>query len=99
MLRVGLSAAGESKVPSPGRVLVEGRNRRAASPPQGLLLSLGVQGHFATVTASGQGGPEGGHTEIPLQNAVRSRVTSFSLLSHIQTGNQSNRRCWSEADV
>ena len=40
------SAARETRVPSPGRVLVERRDRCAASPPQGvLLLSLGVQGH------------------------------------------------------
>lgn len=44
------------EVPGPRRVLVEvgGRNRRAASAPQGLLRSLGVEGHVATAMASGQ---------------------------------------------
>lgn len=66
LLRVGLGAAVELKVPSPGRVLVQmgGRNRRAASSPQGLLLSLGVEGHVAMVTTSGQDGPEGGDRRI-----------------------------------
>lgn len=60
-LGVGLGAAGELGVSSPGRVLVKvgWRNRRTASPLQGLLLSLGVEGHLATVTASGQDRPEG----------------------------------------
>lgn len=69
LLGVRLGAAGEPrvlKVPSPGWLLVEvgGWNRRAASPPQGHLLSLGVQGHFAMVTASGQDRPEGGDRRI-----------------------------------
>ena len=58
MLGVSLSAAGASSFLGPGWVLVEGRNRRAASPLQGLLVSLGVKGHFAIVTASGQGWPK-----------------------------------------
>lgn len=61
LLGVGLGAAGELGVPSPGWMLVKvgGRNWRTASPLQGLLLSLGVEGHRATVTASGQDRPEG----------------------------------------
>ncbi len=66
LLGVELGAAVELRVPSPGRVLVQmaGRNRCAASPPQGLLLSLGVEGHLATVTTSGQDRPEGGDRRI-----------------------------------
>lgn len=53
-------AAGEPKVLSPGWVLGEvgGRNGRAGSPSQGLLLSLGVEGHVVTVMASGREEPE-----------------------------------------
>lgn len=67
LLRVGLGAgAGQLRISSPRRVLAEfgGRNRRAASPPQGLLLSLGVEGHVAMVTASGQDRPEEGQRRI-----------------------------------
>lgn len=38
---------------------VGGRNWRAASPSQGLLLSLGVKSHVARVAASGNEGPGG----------------------------------------
>ena len=66
LLGVGHGAAGELGVLSPEQVLVEvgGRSWRAASPLQGLLLSLGIKGHVATVTASGQDGPEGGDGTI-----------------------------------
>lgn len=55
LLGVGKGAAGEPSVSGPGRVMAEvaGRNRRAGSPSQGLLLSLGVEGHVAMVMASG----------------------------------------------
>lgn len=61
LLGIRLGAAGELRVWSPGWVLGEvgGRNRRAGSPSQGLLLSLGVEGHVATVMASGHEEPGG----------------------------------------
>lgn len=57
LLRVGLDTAGEPVVPSPGWVLVEvgWRNRGAASPLQGRLLSLGVEGHVAKVKVEDSG--------------------------------------------
>lgn len=57
---IGPGAVGEPRVSSPGGALGEvgGRNGRAGSPLQGLLLSLGVEGHVATAMASGREEPE-----------------------------------------
>lgn len=54
LVGVGQDPAGQPSVSGPGWVMAEvaGRNRCAGSPPQGLLLSLGVEGHAAMVMAS-----------------------------------------------
>lgn len=59
LLWVGLGAAGD-----PRWLLVKGMNWSAASPLEGLLLSLGVEGHVPTVKALGQDGPEGGNKTV-----------------------------------
>ncbi len=76
LLGVRPGAAGEPSFSSQGWVLVEVglRNRCAALPSQGLLLSLGVEGHVSTVAASSQDGPEGGEK--------RTQVSDCSLVFH-----------------
>lgn len=66
LLGVRMGAAGEPRVSSPWPVQGEvgGWKWRAASPSQGLLLSLGVKSHVARVAASGNEGPEGQERRI-----------------------------------
>lgn len=63
---------------------VGGGNRRAASPSQGLLLSLGVEGHVATITASGHDGPEGQERRI--------LVSEYSLILLFVSQNDKTRQ-------
>lgn len=67
-------------------VEVGGRNRCAAPPPQGLLLSLGVERHVSMAAASGQVWPEekmetGGYR---FQNKVWS-ATDFNIFKIIDS--------------
>lgn len=83
LLWVRLGTAGDPGVQRPGWLLVEWMNGRAASPPEGLLLSLGVEGHVPTVTASGQDGPEGGNeSSFTNVNFFRGKLIEFKTSNH-----------------
>lgn len=58
--------SGKPRGPSQGWVMTEigGSSRCATSPLQRLLVSLGVEGHVATVTTSGRERPEGADVQI-----------------------------------
>lgn len=95
LLWVGLGAAGD-----PRRLLVKGMNWSAASPLEGLLLSLGVEGHVPTVKALGQDGPEGGNKTV---NGSEENLVQKGPCKLFQRGNflsfPNNHLCFCHSDV
>lgn len=77
LLGVCLGAAGKLSTPGPMLVELGRRNWRAAPPLQRLLLSLSVEGHAATVTASSLDGPEGAEkrTQVSEQSLDQSSLS------------------------
>lgn len=86
LLVVAPGKPGVLRVLGQGWVLVEvgWGDGRAASPPQGLLPSLSVQGHGATVQASGQDGPGGEMRGFRIKSGTLASLRLLKSLSNNQ---------------